>query len=88
MWWKLYVFDIGATITFSRPIGWPHEGIEVALPLNAHDRVSCRSLSFYSCDITFIQNLTAAVSSYPPEVEDFTTYSAQSHTRPESWYAL
>jgi transcriptional regulatory protein GAL4 len=40
VWWTLFVFDIGATITFSRPIGWPHEGIEVALPLNVHDRVS------------------------------------------------
>jgi transcriptional regulatory protein GAL4 len=43
VWWTLFVFDIGATITFSRPIGWPHEGIEVALPLNIHDRVGLQS---------------------------------------------
>ncbi|RDW73629.1 hypothetical protein BP5796_07071 [Coleophoma crateriformis] len=38
VWWSLFVFDVGATITFSRPLGWPTEGIEVALPLNVHDR--------------------------------------------------
>ena len=39
VWWSLCVFDVGATITFSRPMTWPGEGIEVALPLNVSDRV-------------------------------------------------
>ncbi|RDL34365.1 uncharacterized protein BP5553_07493 [Venustampulla echinocandica] len=38
VWWTLFVFDIGATITFSRPLGWPSEGIDVRLPLNINDR--------------------------------------------------
>jgi len=38
VWWGLYVFDVGAVITFSRPLDLPAEGVEVALPLNVHDR--------------------------------------------------
>jgi hypothetical protein len=40
VWWALCVFDVGATITFSRPMVWPYEGVEVAFPLNVTDRVS------------------------------------------------
>ncbi|KAI9734015.1 MAG: hypothetical protein M1834_002672 [Cirrosporium novae-zelandiae] len=36
-WWCLYIFDIGAAITFSRPVDIPDRGIEVELPLNVHD---------------------------------------------------
>lgn len=39
VWWSLCVFDVGATITFSRPTVWPYEGVEVAFPLNVTDRV-------------------------------------------------
>ncbi|KAI7778611.1 fungal-specific transcription factor domain-containing protein [Diaporthe eres] len=38
VWWSLCVFDVGATITFSRPTVWPYEGVEVAFPLNVTDR--------------------------------------------------
>ncbi|GAW15577.1 hypothetical protein ANO14919_049910 [Xylariales sp. No.14919] len=38
IWWALGIFDIGATITFSRPILWPLEGVEVSFPLNVTDR--------------------------------------------------
>ncbi|KAM5354420.1 hypothetical protein ACJ41O_001069 [Fusarium nematophilum] len=34
VWWSLCVFDVGATITFSRPDVWPYKGVEVSLPLN------------------------------------------------------
>ena len=37
VWWCLYVFDVGAVITFSRPLDFPTNGIEVELPLNVHD---------------------------------------------------
>lgn len=40
VWWSLCVFDCGATITFSRPLTWPFDGVEVSLPRNVHDRVS------------------------------------------------
>lgn len=50
VWWSLCVFDVGATITFSRPTVWPHEGVEVAFPMNVTDRVSKRlSYSTSSC---------------------------------------
>lgn len=39
VWWSLCVFDVGATITFSRPDVWPYKGIEVSLPLNVNDKV-------------------------------------------------
>lgn len=39
VWWSLCVFDCGATITFSRPLTWPFDGVEVSLPRNVHDRV-------------------------------------------------
>ncbi|KAL5042955.1 hypothetical protein BDW71DRAFT_200139 [Aspergillus fruticulosus] len=37
VWYCLYIFDIGAMITFSRPLDFPVEGVDVKLPLNAHD---------------------------------------------------
>lgn len=40
IWWSLCVFDVGATITFSRPVLWPYEGVEVSFPMNVTDRVS------------------------------------------------
>ena len=36
-WWALFVFDVGASITFSRPLDLPDGGVEVSLPLNVHD---------------------------------------------------
>ncbi|GAB7325224.1 hypothetical protein MBLNU13_g09293t1 [Cladosporium sp. NU13] len=38
VWWALYNFYVGAAITFGRPLAWPADGIEVALPLNVDDR--------------------------------------------------
>jgi transcriptional regulatory protein GAL4 len=39
VWWCVYVFDVGAIITFSRPLDWPDRGVEAELPLNCHDSV-------------------------------------------------
>ncbi|XXH00994.1 hypothetical protein Hte_007345 [Hypoxylon texense] len=38
VWWTLCVFEVGATITFSRPSSWPFEGVDVSLPMNVNDR--------------------------------------------------
>ncbi|KAM0702561.1 hypothetical protein Q7P35_009991 [Cladosporium inversicolor] len=38
VWWALYNFYVGAAITFGRPLAWPANGIEVALPMNVDDR--------------------------------------------------
>lgn len=40
VWWCLSVFDVGATITYGRPVSWPSLGVNAALPLNTDDRVS------------------------------------------------
>ncbi|KAL4918384.1 fungal-specific transcription factor domain-containing protein [Aspergillus aurantiobrunneus] len=37
VWYCLYIFDIGAMITFSRPLDFPAEGVDVQLPSNTHD---------------------------------------------------
>ncbi|KAL3474429.1 fungal-specific transcription factor domain-containing protein [Aspergillus californicus] len=37
VWHCLYIFDIGAIITFSRPLDVPEDGVDVQLPLNTHD---------------------------------------------------
>ncbi|KAJ5096398.1 hypothetical protein NUU61_005754 [Penicillium alfredii] len=37
IWHCLYIFDVGAIITFSRPLDFPKDGIDVALPINIHD---------------------------------------------------
>lgn len=39
VWWCICVFDIGATITFGRPISWPRGGIDIGFPSNVHDYV-------------------------------------------------
>ncbi|XHG01701.1 hypothetical protein AWENTII_005070 [Aspergillus wentii] len=33
----LYIFDIGGIITFSRPLDFPNDGVDVELPMNVHD---------------------------------------------------
>ncbi|KZL70749.1 fungal specific transcription factor domain-containing protein [Colletotrichum incanum] len=45
VWWSLCVFDVGATITFSRPSVWPYEAVEVSLPLNVDDKVTSSNSS-------------------------------------------
>ena len=44
IWHCLYIFDVGAIITFSRPLDFPGDGIDVGLPMNVHDTVSASIL--------------------------------------------
>ncbi|KAJ4186290.1 hypothetical protein NW767_012710 [Fusarium falciforme] len=37
-WWCLCVLDVGATITYGRPLSWPQAGVEAALPQNIHEK--------------------------------------------------
>jgi transcriptional regulatory protein GAL4 len=37
VWWSLCVLDVGATITYSRPLIWPQVGVDVALPSNIRE---------------------------------------------------
>lgn len=43
IWLCLYIFDISAIITFSRPLDFPSDGINIRLPMNVHDTVSLSS---------------------------------------------
>lgn len=63
VWWCLHVFAVGAMITFGRPLSWPTYGIEVALPLNVHDR-----------DLT---NVSTALPPPRNEVTTYTAVAAQ-----------
>jgi mannosyl-oligosaccharide alpha-1,2-mannosidase len=40
VWWCLCVLDVGATITYGRPLNWPQAGVEAALPRNIYEKVS------------------------------------------------
>lgn len=39
VWWSLCVLDVGATVTYGRPLNWPQVGVETAFPLNIHEQV-------------------------------------------------
>lgn len=43
VWWSLCVLDVGATVTYGRPLNWPQVGVETALPLNIHEQVGKQS---------------------------------------------
>lgn len=45
-WWVLCILDVGATITYGRPLNWPQAGVEAALPKNIHEEVGIQL--FYS----------------------------------------
>ncbi|KAH6886845.1 fungal-specific transcription factor domain-containing protein [Thelonectria olida] len=38
IWWCLCVLDVGATITYGRPLNWPQAGVEAALPRNIYEK--------------------------------------------------
>lgn len=38
VWWCMFVFNVGAAITFGRPLAWPNKNVEVSLPLNVSSR--------------------------------------------------
>lgn len=38
VWWSMFVFNIGAAVTFGRPLAWPNKNVEVHLPINVSDR--------------------------------------------------
>ncbi|KPM45009.1 hypothetical protein AK830_g1522 [Neonectria ditissima] len=77
VWWSLCVFDVGATITFSRPDVWPYKGVEVSFPLNVNDK-ACKiaSSEFSAFMLTSNQDLTAASATYPAESDQITPYTA------------
>ncbi|CAJ2503063.1 Uu.00g104570.m01.CDS01 [Anthostomella pinea] len=59
VWWSLCVFEVGATITFSRPMVWPYDGVDVAFPLNVADRELTANSRSYPPENTAITPYTA-----------------------------
>lgn len=53
VWWGIYIFDSGASITFGRPVLLPKNGImDANQVLNIHEEVSCHLLlRLYQCNI-------------------------------------
>jgi hypothetical protein len=56
VWWSLCVLDVGATVTYGRPLNWPQVGVETAFPLNIHERVMFTFL--FPSDLHFLPSTT------------------------------
>lgn len=54
VWWCLVIFDVGASITFSRPIELP-TGVDIGLPRNYSDTV--RRALYLQCLLTDLEHL-------------------------------
>lgn len=37
VWWSLCVLDVGATVTYGRPLNWPRVGVDTPFPLNIRE---------------------------------------------------
>lgn len=37
VWWSLCVLDVGATVTYGRPLNWPRVGVDTPFPLNIQE---------------------------------------------------
>jgi transcriptional regulatory protein GAL4 len=48
VWWSLCVLDVGATVTYGRPLNWPQVGVDIPFPSNIHEKVQ-RRLEGPSC---------------------------------------
>lgn len=62
VWWTLCSFDVGATITFSRPDVWPYRGVEVAFPLNVNDKDLTAASQSYPTESNHITPYTAVAT--------------------------
>lgn len=91
VWWSLCVLDVGATVTYGRPLNWPQVGVDIPFPLNIHEKVS-RLLSPFGVpragpgtNINTAQDLPTNSPSLPPEVNETTIYT---YIRTQSAYHL
>lgn len=56
-WWSLCVLDVGATITYSRPLTWPQEGVDAAFPSNVQEEVCLSGSQRSRIKLTLSSNL-------------------------------
>lgn len=48
VWWSLCILDVGATITYGRPLNWPRAGVEAFLPLNINEEVKLSGIQHFN----------------------------------------
>lgn len=83
-WYCLYIFDVGGIITFSRPLDFPDDGIDVELPMNVHDSVSIVHVKhLYYAKI--LQDITASSKQRPDPAPETTIYT---HLRAQATFHL
>ncbi|KAF9772180.1 hypothetical protein IL306_010127 [Fusarium sp. DS 682] len=58
IWWCLCVLDVGATITYGRPLNWPQAGVETAFPLNIHEKELTQDSTQYPPEVEGITMYT------------------------------
>lgn len=75
IWYCLYIFDVGAIITFSRPLDFPNDGIDVELPMNVHDSVRTTKNSIPGLYLLFTRIL-------PPEPSTLLSQSTKQQFTP------
>ncbi|KAJ5743810.1 hypothetical protein N7533_008680 [Penicillium manginii] len=65
IWHCLYIFDVGAIITFSRPLDFPSNGVDAELPMDVHDTAitqGTRTTPQFSTETTIYTHMRAQVS--------------------------
>ena len=74
-WYCLYIFDVGGIITFSRPLDFPNDGIDVELPMNVHDSVRFPSDFLTRQRANYPQDITAGSKQRPNPAPETTVYT-------------
>ena len=74
-WYCLYIFDVGGIITFSRPLDFPNDGIDVELPMNVHDSVRFPSDFLTEQRANYLQDITAGSKQRPNPAPETTVYT-------------
>ncbi|KAH7399199.1 fungal-specific transcription factor domain-containing protein [Phaeosphaeria sp. MPI-PUGE-AT-0046c] len=61
VWWSIFVFNIGAAVTFGRPLAWPAKNVEVRLPLNVLDRSLTNLSRAFPNEVDHITTFSAVI---------------------------
>jgi transcriptional regulatory protein GAL4 len=76
VWWGLFIFDSGASITFGRPVLLPQTGImDACQVLNINEEVGRSIERAFSCVLMNSQSLTAQTTMLPAELLQPTVYT-------------
>ncbi|KAK4580007.1 hypothetical protein LTR86_000209 [Recurvomyces mirabilis] len=91
VWWCLTVFDVGAELTFGRPVLWPAGGFDVALPLNVHDwqlTASSDKCPAASEELTLYSGLRVYATLYLAIVPIYVRMTSKPYPSPEELIVL